>query len=161
MFGGLTFGGGPIGNYMSHAVVAMTGKLRAEGGSGFLFANGGFATDNHCIVLSREPIAAAAFPQDYDYQREADARRGAVPVLDEGYAGPATIESYTVFYGRDGLPSGGVVVARTPDGARTLAHVDVSDSAVVAFLTDGAVEPVGSAGTIAGRGSDGRFWNRA
>ena len=160
VFGGLTFGGGPIGNYMSHAVVAMAGKLRGAGGNGFLFANGGFATDNHCIVLSREPIAAAAFPQDYDFQREADAMRGAVPVLDEAYAGPATVESYTVFFARDGLPHAGVVVARTPAGGRTLAHVDVGDSAMVAFLTDGAVEPVGSSGRVEPRGEAGRFWVR-
>mgnify|MGYP006180102929 CR=1 FL=1 len=43
---GYEIGGGPIGNYMSHAVVAMAGNLRAAGGNGFLFANGGFATDN-------------------------------------------------------------------------------------------------------------------
>ena len=160
VFGGLTFGGGPIGNYMSHAVVAMAGKLRAAGGNGFLFANGGFATDNHCIVLSRAPIVAAAFPQDYDYQAEADAMRGAMPVLDEGYAGSATVESYTVFYGRDGLPHAGVVVARTPAGGRTLAHVDVSDAALLAFLTDGAAEPVGTSGRIEARGEAGRFWVR-
>ena len=161
VFGGLTFGGGPIGNYMSHAVVAMTSKLRAAGGNGFLFANGGFATDNHCIVLSREPLAAASFPQDYDYQREADAMRGAVPLLDEGYTGAATVESYTVFYARDGLPRDGVVVARTPAGGRTLAHVDVSDAALVAFLTDGVAEPVGTSGRIEPRGLDGRFWVRS
>ncbi|QGN53945.1 acetyl-CoA acetyltransferase [Novosphingobium sp. Gsoil 351] len=158
VFGGLTFGGGPIGNYMSHAVVAMVGKLRGAGGNGFLFANGGFATDNHCIVLSREPLAAAKFPQDYDYQAEADALRGAVPVLDEAYAGPATVESYTVFYARDGQPRGGVVVARTPAGARTLAHVDVADAGMVAFLTDGRSEPVGVSGRIEPRGESGRFW---
>ena len=160
VFGGLTFGGGPIGNYMSHAVVAMAGKLRVAGGKGFLFANGGFATDNHCIVLSSQPVGAAAFPQSYDYQAEADARRGAVPLLDEGYAGPATVESYTVFFGRDGQPRGGVVVARTPAGGRTLAHVDVADAAMVAFLTGGADEPVGTLGRIEPRGETGRFWAR-
>ncbi|MEO5773512.1 MAG: acetyl-CoA acetyltransferase, partial [Sphingomicrobium sp.] len=160
VFGGLTFGGGPIGNYMSHAVAAMVGKLRAGGGNGFLFANGGFATDNHCIVLSSKPVAAALFPQVYDYQAEADGLRGAVPPLDETYAGTATVESYTVFYGRDGQPRGGVIVARSPTGARTLAHVDVADAAMVAFLTDGASEPVGSAGTIELRGEMGRYWVR-
>src|SRR3546814_10354199 len=59
VFGGLTFGGGPIANYMSHAIVSMVETLRREGRYGFLFANGGFATDNHCIVLGKEPIAAA------------------------------------------------------------------------------------------------------
>ena len=54
VFGGLTFGGGPIANYMSHAIVSMVEKLRREGRYGFLFANGGFATDNHCIVLGKE-----------------------------------------------------------------------------------------------------------
>ncbi|MEL0155605.1 acetyl-CoA acetyltransferase [Sphingopyxis sp.] len=148
VFGGLTFGGGPIANYMSHAIVSMVEKLRREGRYGFLFANGGFATDNHCIVLGKEPIAAASFPQDFDYQAEAEAKRGPVPDLVEDYAGPATIESYTIFYGRDGAPRAGVVVARTPEGRRTLAHVDVGDAAMLAFLTDGKAEPVGAAGQI-------------
>lgn len=156
VFGGLTFGGGPIANYMSHAIVSMVEKLRREGRYGFLFANGGFATDNHCIVLGKEPIAAANFPQDFDYQAEAEAKRGPVPDLVEDYAGPATIESYTVFYGRDGAPRAGVVVARTPEGRRTLAHVDVGDAAMLAFLTDGAKEPVGTAGEVVALG-DGRF----
>jgi acetyl-CoA C-acetyltransferase len=156
VFGGLTFGGGPIANYMSHAIVSMVEKLRREGRYGFLFANGGFATDNHCIVLGKEPIAAASFPQDFDYQAEAEAKRGPVPDLVEDYAGPATIESYTIFYGRDGAPRAGVVVARTPEGRRTLAHVDVGDAAMLAFLTDGAKEPVGTAGKVVALG-DGRF----
>ena len=148
VFGGLTFGGGPIANYMSHAIVSMVEKLRRDGRYGFLFANGGFATDNHCIVLGKEPIAAASFPQDFDYQAEAEAKRGPVPDLVEDYTGPATIESYTIFYGRDGAPRAGVVVARTPAGERTLAHVDVEDAAMLAFLTDGKAEPVGAAGQI-------------
>src|SRR3546814_15414103 len=30
VFGGLTFGGGPIANYMSHAIVSMVEQLRRE-----------------------------------------------------------------------------------------------------------------------------------
>ncbi|MEQ8312091.1 MAG: acetyl-CoA acetyltransferase [Sphingopyxis sp.] len=148
VFGGLTFGGGPIANYMSHAIVSMVQKLRAEGRYGFLFANGGFATDNHCIVLGREPIAAARFPQDFDYQTEAEEKRGQVPELVEDYTGPASIETYTIFYGRDATPKAGVVVARTPEGKRTLAHVDVGDPALLALLTDGTHEPVGMEGQV-------------
>jgi len=157
VFGGLTFGGGPIANYMSHAIVSMVNRLRVEGRYGFLFANGGFATDNHCIVLGKDPIAAASFPQDFDYQAEAETKRGAVPALVEDYAGPATIESYTVFYDRDGGAKAGVVVARTPDDRRTLAHVDVGDAAMLAFLTDGTAEPVGTEGRIAAL-EDGFGW---
>lgn len=160
VFGGLTFGGAPLANYMSHAVVSMASKLRAEGGTGFLFANGGFATDNHCMVLSSQPIAAATFPQDFDYRAEADAAREAIPLLDEGYIGPVTIETYTIFYRRNGTPRAGVIVGLTPDGARTLAHVDVSDETMVVFLTDGQIEPVGTSGTIVGMGDDRRVFVR-
>ncbi|MEP7351374.1 MAG: acetyl-CoA acetyltransferase [Sphingorhabdus sp.] len=156
VFGGLTFGGGPIANYMSHAVVEMVFRLRREGRYGFLFANGGFATDNHCIILGSQPIAAAQFPQDFDYQAEADAAREAIPPLVKDYGGPATIESYTVFYGRDYQPKSGVVVAKTPDQTRTLAHIDIRDANLVAFLTDGTVEPVGTSGTI--RPGENGFW---
>src|SRR5690606_8172268 len=130
---------------------------RREGRYGFLFANGGFATDNHCIILGRQPIAAARFPQDFDYQAEAEARRGAVPELVESYAGPATIETYTIFYDRDGAPRAGVVVARTPEGARTLAHVDVGDTGMLALLTDGVQEPVGTSGQVVAL-EDGFGW---
>ncbi|MEQ1549642.1 acetyl-CoA acetyltransferase [Sphingorhabdus sp.] len=161
VFGGLTFGGGPIANYMSHAVVSMVDKLRHEGTNGFLFANGGFATDNHCIVLSNKPVAAAHFPQNFDYQAEADAGRETVPELDKDYVGIGTVETYTVFYGRDGSPKGGVVVARTPAGERTLAHVNITDDAMVAFLTDGQAEPVGTSGAVVADAGGRRIWARA
>jgi acetyl-CoA C-acetyltransferase len=160
VFGGLTFGGGPIANYMSHAVICMAEKLRAgEGENGFLFANGGFATDNHCILLSRHPIMAANFPQDFDYQDEADATRDPIPALDKDYAGAATVETYTVFYDRAGAAQSGVVVARTADGARTLAHIDVAADA--AYFTNGAIEPVGAEGMIEAADAHGRrHWQR-
>jgi len=159
VFGGLTFGGGPIANYMSHAVVSMVERLRGgDGQTGFLFANGGYATDNHCIVVSRQPVAAAHFPQDFNYQAEADAAREAIPELDKDYTGPARIESYTVFHNREGVPSSGVVIARTPDGKRTLCHIDVGNPAMLAFFMDGAVEPVGTSGRIA-VANERRVWD--
>jgi acetyl-CoA C-acetyltransferase len=162
VFGGLTFGGGPIANYMSHAVISMADALRAgRDKTGFLFANGGFATDNHCMILSREPIDAAIFPQDFNYQAEADATRDAIPPLDKDYAGPAVIETYTVFYDRNGDAKGGVVVAKTAKGARSLAHIDVNNADDIAFFTDGAAEPVGTAGIISESDDQNRrFWRR-
>jgi acetyl-CoA C-acetyltransferase len=160
VFGGLTFGGGPIANYMSHAVASMVEKMRHEGKNGFLFANGGFATDNHCIILSTAPLSAAHFPQDYDYQAEADAKRGTVPVLDQDYTGPAMVESYTLFHDRSGTPKSGVVIARGTDDVRTLAQIDVTDADTLAFFTNGLIEPVGQSGQIDARGDSGYFWTR-
>jgi len=150
--GGLTFGGGPVGNYMSHAVAAMTEALRREGEFGLLFGNGGFANTNHCIVLSRAPVETEAPP--FDVQADADAQRRAPPDLVADYAGPATIETYTLFYVRDGAVRDGVVVARTPDGARFLAQVAGDDAETIALLTDGTREPVGCAGRAVA-GEDG------
>ncbi|MBL8543553.1 MAG: hypothetical protein JNJ63_07055 [Hyphomonadaceae bacterium] len=146
VFGGLTFGGGPIGNYMSHAVASMTEQLRVSGQHGLLFANGGFATQNHSIIVSRDPARATSAPRSFDFQAEADSARGSAPALLDSYAGPAVIETYTVFYERDGAPRFGAIVARTPKGARFLAKVLREDEAMLRFLTDGQAEPVGASG---------------
>lgn len=148
VFGGLTFGGGPIGNYMSHAVASMVDLLRQRGGTGLLFANGGFATHNHTLPISSRPIAAASFPRHYDFQSEADARRDPVPELAENFTGPARIESFTVFFERDGSPRAGVVVALTSDGRRTLAQVPGDDAPTLAQLMDPDGQPVGHSGHI-------------
>lgn len=147
--GGLTFGGGPVGNYMSHAIAAMTLALRKSGRHGLLFGNGGFATTSHAIVLSRDPPIAAHGAQDPSVQAEADAQRGAAPVLLETYSGPARIETYTVFYNRDGTPKQGVIVARTPNDERLLAYVPGDEARAIVILTDGAREPVGETGEAA------------
>ncbi len=145
-FGGLTFGGGPIGNYMSHAIASMVDKLRAERGTALLFANGGFATHFHGIILSADPLTGASFPHDFDVNPIADTMRQTVPEGDDAYEGPATIETYTIFYKRDASVWFGTIIARTPEGKRVLARVDAEDEAVISFLSSGQREPVGSAG---------------
>ncbi|MBV9509117.1 MAG: acetyl-CoA acetyltransferase [Caulobacteraceae bacterium] len=160
VFGGLTFGGGPIGNYMSHAVVGMVLKLRQEGGNGLLFANGGLATHNHTIILSRKPNPKAALPHDFDFQAEANAARGPVPPLAETYVGSGVIETYTVLYERNGAPRFGVIVGKSPAGERFLAKVPASQEADIAFLTDGKVEPVGTSGEAVSGPEGDTLWVR-
>ncbi|RKH47770.1 acetyl-CoA acetyltransferase [Corallococcus sicarius] len=159
--GGLTFGGGPIANYMGHAVVRMVQQLREQGRHGLLFGNGGFATYNHSLVLTREPLPASARLPSPDPQAEADAARGPIPAFIEDFTGPGVIETYTVLYERDGSPRSGVIVGRGTTGARFLAKVPAHDAAGIGFLCDGKVEPVGSAGrAVPGRGGD-ILWERA
>ena len=57
VYGGLTFGGGPIGNCMMHAAAAMVELIRAQRGNGLIVSNGGFATHNHAIVLTSKLLA--------------------------------------------------------------------------------------------------------
>jgi acetyl-CoA C-acetyltransferase len=161
VFGGLTFGGGPVGNYMSHAVVSMVLALRQGGRYGLLFANGGLATHSHSIALSRKAFAPDCFPQDFNCQARADSLRGPVPQVQEDYLGEATIETYTVLYDREGAAQQGAIIARAPSGARFIARVPAADSATIQWLTSGEQEPVGSSGTAV-KGADGdTYWIRA
>ena len=157
VFGGLTFGGGPVGNYMSHAVVSMVLALRQSGRHGLLFANGGLATHNHSMVLSRTQPETNIFPQSFDFQTAADALRGPAPPVQEDYLGPATVETYTVLYDRQGSAQHGAIIGRAPNGARFIAKVPATDADTIRWLTSGEHEPVGMSGTAV-RGADGDTW---
>jgi acetyl-CoA C-acetyltransferase len=146
--GGLTFGGGPIGDYMTHAAAAMVRRLRGRERYGLLFANGGHCTHNHSLVLSGRPFEPSPFPQDYDVQAEADVLRGAVPALAEAYQGPVVLETFAVTYDAAGRPERGVAISRNRAGERVVARVDCGDAASISFLTDGRREPVGAAGVV-------------
>jgi acetyl-CoA C-acetyltransferase len=147
--GGLTFGGGPIANYMSHAVVRMVERLRSGNGrTGLLFANGGFATHNHSIVLTRDETPRGAFPHGFDFQAVADAERAPAPPLAPDYTGQATIETYTLFYDRTGAITSATVVARSEAGSRLLATVPAEDKAGIERLAASRSEPVGERGMI-------------
>ncbi|EJL35180.1 acetyl-CoA acetyltransferase [Novosphingobium sp. AP12] len=148
VYGGLTFGGGPIGNCMMHAAARMVAKLREGGDHGLIVANGGYATHSHSMVFSRQPVAAGTFPQDYNVQPLADARRGTAPELLAEYSGPGTIETYTIPFDRYGSPRHATIIGRTPEGARFIARVPETDATTIAFLMADGTEPVGTAGQV-------------
>ena len=144
--GGLTFFGGPINNYMSHAACAMVRKLRSgEGETGLLYAQGGVMTKHHAVVLSKT-APARALAEEYSVQGVADAKRGAIPDIPDSYTGPAEIETYTIKYGAMGPPLFGVVVARTPEGGRVIARVRVDDEASMRLLSSMESSPIGTQG---------------
>lgn len=146
--GGLTFFGGPLNNYMSHALAAMVRALRATPGElGLVYGQGGYVNKHHTLVVSTTP-APQQMPADYSVQAEADAARGPVPPLHETYAGPASIETYTVTYARDGDPIEGIVIARTPDGGRVMARVPGNDPDGIALLTSATKSAVGVVGQV-------------
>ncbi|WP_022976937.1 enoyl-CoA hydratase-related protein [Nevskia ramosa] len=146
--GGLSFFGGPLGDFMSHAITAMVRKLRAgDANTGLLYGNGGYVTKHHAAVLATRPPAKP--PQDIDLQAEVDAARGLAPAVLDSYEGPATVESYLVKYDGGGDPQLATIVARTPDGARTVAAIPAGDLRAQALLIEGSREPIGLPGSIA------------
>lgn len=147
--GGLTFFGAPLNNYMTHAAVAMVERLRATGGTGLLFGQGEYVTKHHALVIGSRPAAA---PLDPGYRLpEAGGSQAPVPPFEPDRDGPATIETATVLFDREGAPRHGVVIARTPGGARSIAKA-TGDNIVP--LMDPSREPVGARGHVR-LGADG------
>ena len=159
--GGLTFFGGPFNNYMSHAVCAMTRRLREKRGRlGLAYGQGGFVDKHHALLLGSAP-AGQPLDEDYVVQAEAEAARDCRPLLDDAYEGAATVETFTVLYGRENTVAQGVVIGRTPSGARFLATVAPEDRASIAALTRLDRSAIGTAGQVRRRGDDALVWSVA
>ena len=157
--GGLTFFGAPMNDYMTHAAVAMTRRLRDGGGTGLLYGQGEFVTKHHGLVLADHPAPDGGRPlEDVSVQAAADARRGPVPAFVEDASGPAVLETHTVLYDRDGAPTHGVAIVRTGDGARALARVPASDAETLATLTDPGAFPIGRTGVLRSDGDGILDW---
>jgi acetyl-CoA C-acetyltransferase len=150
--GGLSFFGAPLNDYMTHAAAGLVRALRAAPGkAGLLYGQGEFVTKHHALVLGTRPSPEGSPSASYSVQAEADARRGPVPLFVACHTGPAVLETFTVLYGRDGLPTHGVVIARATSGERFMARVDRSEAATMRALLDLDRSPVGASGmAIAG-----------
>lgn len=146
--GGLSFFGAPLNNYMSHATVAMVRHLRAaDTRPALLYGQGEFVTKHHGVVVAREPDRGAFEGAPMSVQDRAELLRGAVPSVIDDYAGPATIETFTVIYGRE-QPDYGAVIARTAAGTRLIAQVPATDTATLQRLLDPGESPVGLSGQV-------------
>jgi acetyl-CoA C-acetyltransferase len=116
--GGLTFGGGPGNNYVTHSIASMVDALRADpSGQGLVTALGWFCTKHSWGVYAGSPPREGfrwTSPQD-DVDRQArcpsDQRDGA-----------ATVESYTVTHASNGEPERLIIAARLTDDVRTWCH---------------------------------------
>jgi acetyl-CoA C-acetyltransferase len=123
--GGLTFGGGPGNNYVTHSIASMVDALRVDPTSrGLVTALGWFCTKHSWGVYGATPPSDEfrwSAPQDI-IDREA-------PRITAQGDGTATVESYTVTHGPDGSPDRLIIAARTPERARTWCHS--TDAALV------------------------------
>ena len=127
--GGLTFGGGPLNNYVMHSIARMAELLRAEPGTkGLVTANGGYLTKHAFGVYSTEPPSQPFRHEDLQDQVDATPHRD----VAIGHRGSAMVESYTVMYGNDG-PDVAHLACLTADGKRTWAST--KDRAVLQAMT--------------------------
>lgn len=141
--GGLPFFGGAGNNYSMHAIAEAVRRLRAQPGAvGLVAANGGFLSKYSVGVYSTKAREFRPFDSK-PLQAEVDA--WPAPAIDQSYAGPAAIETYTIDY--SGPAPKGVVVARTPAGARVIAMTPPDDTAVVGEMIQ--TDPLGRQAILA------------
>jgi acetyl-CoA C-acetyltransferase len=122
--GGLTFGGGPLNNYVMHSIARMANLLREQpGDKGLITANGGYLTKHAFGVYSTDPPAKPF--QHQDLQAEVNAMPKREVVAD--HLGTATVESYTVMY-NGSTPNIGHLACLRDDGVRTWANCEDADT---------------------------------
>ena len=117
--GGLTFGGGPLNNYVMHSIARTVELLREHPEqTALVTANGGNLYKHAHGVYSGRP-ADRPFARD-NVQTRIDALPSRKVLPD--HLGDVDVESYTVIYGADG-PAVGHLACLTADGDRVWANV--------------------------------------
>ena len=125
--GGLTFGGGPLNNYVMHSIARTVELLRETEGHALVTGNGGN------LYKHAHGVYASA-PPERDFRHANVSDRIAALTSREclpAYEGAGTVESYTVMYDAD-EPRVGHVAFRTERGART--WVNIADPALLADM---------------------------
>jgi len=142
--GGLPYFGGPGNNYALHAIAEMVGKLRERPGAyGLSTANGWFLTKQSVGIYSTRPVEGKWERQPPSVlQAQIDALPH--PEIVEKPQGPATIETYAVVHGREGVRMG-IVIGRDAEGRRFVAQTP-DDPAVLLDLE--SREGVGRTGRV-------------
>ncbi|WP_426167686.1 acetyl-CoA acetyltransferase [Sandarakinorhabdus sp. DWP1-3-1] len=153
--GGLSFAGAGLNCYMLQSTCAMVRSLRDRpAAQALLYGQGGYVTKHHALVIGCDAADPAGLMLPKDVQEAAEAARAAVPAPALDYAGPATIETFSVVYDRDGAPSHGSIIGLTPARERVFARIDMGDAGFVARLLSLDETPVGLGGTVS-VGEDG------
>ena len=150
--GGLPFFGGPGNNYSMHGIVNVVKQLRsAEKSYGLVGANGGFIT-KHCVGVY------GTKPGDWRMADKAALKAkvsGQAVQKVAAYAdGRATIQGYSVEYGRQG-PKRGFVIGRLEDGRTFIGSTDRADMETVQYLIDH--DPLDQTIYVTSKGPGNRF----
>lgn len=142
--GGLPCFGGPGNNYSLHAIAQMTQTLRTgAGGHGLVTANGMYLTKHSMGIYSTEaPTRAWQDAESASLQQQIDAAPRLSVAADP--TGKATIETYTVSFGRSG-PKRGIVIARSAAGERVIANTREDEATLQQLM---AQDPIGQSGNV-------------
>lgn len=144
--GGLPYAGGPASAYTLHSLATMVDKLRGRASEkGLVTGNGWYLTKHSAAVLSSDPHPVSQPKAGLVSNLPSRDMETKPCEVNEKANGAATVEAYTVKYGRDGRPDKGIVLGRTDDGERFMSNTDKDKDFLLNFVS---TEQVGSRGTV-------------
>lgn len=119
--GGMTFGGGPLNNFVIQSWVKMVETMRAAPGSyGCVTAVSGLITKQGVAVFGPEP---GAKPFLHDFVTEETRAEQATQAVEGDATGPGRVVAYTVSHDRNAA-HGVAMIIDLDDGRRTMRVVD-------------------------------------
>jgi acetyl-CoA C-acetyltransferase len=128
--GGLTFGGGPGNNYVTHSIATMVTRLRANPGDlGLITGLSYFATCHAAGLYSTEPPRKPFAALDVQAELDALPRQAVEATL----TGPIRVETFTIAHDRDGTPTLATVAVKNEGGVRSWGTI--SDPVLLEELT--------------------------
>ena len=141
--GGMAFSGGPFNHFVLQSLRVLGDHLRRDPvAQGLLTTVSGMLSKPGLAIWSATPPTRGGAALLADMASETTAATSVVPVVESppAEATTATVASFTVTYGGDeGFdPVRTVIVADLPDGVRTAATCDDSETACLA-VTDGLI----------------------
>jgi len=144
--GGLTFAGGPLNNYVTHAIAAMVGVLREDTRAlGLVTANGGFLTKHALGLYSAAPPATPFRRLRIEAPDVTHEARESAP----DHVGPVTVEASTVLHEHDG-PVRALFAGLTASGRRAWGTSEDSETMAAALKQElcGTSADIDAAGTL-------------
>ena len=147
--GGLTFGGGPLNNYVMHSIARTVELLREQPDKiGMVTANGGILMKHAHGIYSATPPSHPFKHENVQALIDTSNDRN----IDENPSETVQVEAYTVIYDRD-APTRGVAACLTADGKRTWGNTTDQDwmhemqtnelcGSTVRIASDGSMHPV-------------------
>jgi acetyl-CoA C-acetyltransferase len=143
--GGLPYFGGAGNNYVMHSIATTVERLRKNPEQKALVTGlGWFATKHSAGIYSGRPPKGDWVRTDPKVDQDAvEAMKSPTTVAEAN--GPATIETHTVIFGREGEPETGIVIGRLGDGERFMANTPPDAGLLWAMTKE---EFVGRAGRV-------------
>jgi acetyl-CoA C-acetyltransferase len=138
--GGLTFGGGPGNNYVTHSIATMVQRLREDPSARGLVTGVGWYATKHAWGTYQATPPPDGF-QSVNVQDAVDATPKCTTRQGDG---SVVVESYVVLHRHDGSRKRLIVVGRFSDGARVLSHCG-DDDTMEHFETN---EMIGTTGVV-------------